>query len=258
MKKSASARAPALLAWTVMVSLLTGCGGPDRSADLPPVPPRNPARLIEDEPYSPEIDAANFVHRIDNPYFPLIPGTTRLYIGESDGEQETEKFVVTDRTKTILGISTTVVRDQVFVNGELAEDTFDWFAQDRFGNVWYFGESSRDIEGGKVVSTAGSWEAGVDGAQPGIVMLAEPEVDDAYRQEFYEGEAEDVAKIVALDETIDVPFGTFSSVLVTEDRNPLEPGILERKYYAPGVGVVSEELIEGAQGFLELVDVRKD
>jgi hypothetical protein len=220
-------------------------------------PERNPAAVVEGEPFQPEIDPALFAHRIDNPYYPLVPGTTRLYLGESEGEKETEQFVVTHRTKTILGVETTVVRDRVFVAGELVEDTFDWFAQDRFGNVWYFGEASHDIENGKVVSTEGSWEAGVDGAQAGVVMLADPEMGDEYRQEFYEGEAEDVAKVVGLDETIDVPFGTFSSVLVTEDRNPLEPRFLERKYYAPGIGVVFEELISGGEGHLELVDVKK-
>jgi hypothetical protein len=237
------------------VLLASGCAGDAPQVVSDGTPPRNPAALVEGEPYDPRIDPAEFVHRIDNPYYPLVPGTTRLYLGKSDGEQESETFVVTDKTKTIMGIETTVVRDRVFVAGELVEDTFDWFAQDRYGNVWYFGESSHDIENGKVVSTAGSWEAGVDGAVPGIVMLAEPEIGDTYRQEFYAGEAEDVAKVVGLDETLDVPFGTFDTVLVTEDRNPLEPRFLEKKYYAPGIGVIYEELVEGGKGFLELAHV---
>jgi hypothetical protein len=234
--------------------LLPGCGG-SAPEGLPPELPRNPAPLVEGETYVPEIHAANFVHRIDNAYFPLIPGTVRSYEGRSGKEIETERYVVTHRTKTILGISTTVVRDQVFIDGELAEDTYDWFAQDRYGNVWYFGEASHDIENGKVVSTKGSWEAGVDGALPGIVMLGQPQVGDQYRQEFFEGEAEDTAKIVDLAGSVKVPAGSYDEVLITEDRNPLDPGVVERKYYAPGIGVVFEELIEGDEGFLELVDI---
>ncbi|MGH2691736.1 MAG: hypothetical protein ACRDHM_04465, partial [Actinomycetota bacterium] len=214
-----------------------------------------PAAVVESEPYRPEIDPANFAHRIDNPYLPLIPGTQLSYEGISDGERETEEFVVTDRTKTILGVETTVVRDSVYVAGELVEDTSDWFAQDRHGNVWYFGEASHDIQNGKVVSTHGSWEAGVDGAVPGIVMLGDPRAGDTYRQEFYEGEAEDIATVVTLTDTVKVPFGSFEDVLKTEDTNPLEPKVLENKYYAPGVGVVFEELVHGEEGFLELVDV---
>jgi hypothetical protein len=155
-----------------------------------------------------------------------------------------------------MGVNTTVVRDQVFVDGELAEDTFDWYAQDRQGNVWYFGEDSREIENGKVVSTEGSWEAGVDGAKPGIVMLGEPRVGDAYRQEFYRGEAEDQARVLALGESMTVPYGSFDQVLVTEDRNPLEPRLLENKLYAPGVGVVLERLVRGGWEILRLVEVK--
>ena len=212
--------------------------------------------MVEGEAYRPDIDPGNFVERIDNPYLPLIPGTVLSYEGLSDGERETERFVVTSRTKTILGVDTTVVRDSVYVSGELVEDTFDWFAQDRAGNVWYFGEASHDYKDGKIVSTHGSWEAGVDGAMPGIVMLADPRVGDTYRQEFYAGEAEDQATVVGLDESVEVPYGPFDAVLKTEDRNPLDPKILENKYYAPGIGVVFEELVRGEEGFLELVDVQ--
>ena len=237
-------------------AILAGaCGGPPPIADIPPEIPRNPAALIDGEPYSPEIDPANFAHRIDNPYLPLIPGTRLSYRGISDGERETEEFVVTGRTRTILAVETTVVHDRVFVAGELVEDTFDWFAQDRNGNVWYFGEASRDYEDGKVVSTKGSWEAGVDGALPGIVMLAAPQIGDVYRQEYYAGEAEDVGEVVSLEKKVQVPYGSFGDVLVTEDRNPLEPRVLENKYYAPGVGVVFEELVRGGEGYLELVDI---
>jgi hypothetical protein len=166
------------------------------------------------------------------------------------------RVTVTDNTKDILGISATVVRDQVFVDGKLAEDTLDWYAQDRQGNVWYMGEDTKEYEDGKVVSTEGSWEAGVDGAQAGVIMPAQPEIGLTYRQEYYEGEAEDLAKAVALDETVEVPAGFFIGVLVTEDWTPLEPKLLERKYYAPGIGVVFERLIKGGEEVLRLVRTR--
>jgi hypothetical protein len=227
--------------------------GQDRSAV-----PRNPAALTEREAYRPRIDPADFVRTIDNPYLPLRPGTTRVYEGVSEGEREVTEVTTTNRTKEVMGVTTTVVRDRVFVGGELVEDTFDWYAQDRFGNVWYFGEASRDYEGGEVVSTKGSWEAGVDGAQPGVVMLGDPAVGDAYRQEFYQGEAEDTARVLALRESVAVPYGSYPDVVVTEDRNPLEPKILEHKFYARGVGVVLERLVEGGHEVLRLVDVRGD
>jgi hypothetical protein len=135
----------------------------------------------------------------------------------------------------------------VFEDGELVEDTRDWYAQDVAGNVWYLGEETAEYENGEVVTTAGSWEAGVDGALPGIVMLADPRVGDVYRQEFYEGEAEDVGMVVALTGEVSVEAGTWSGedVLVTEDWTPLEPGVREQKTYALGVGVVHEVQIEG-------------
>jgi hypothetical protein len=211
---------------------------------------------VEGEPYLPRFDPGDFVRVIDNPYLPLRPGTTLIYKGVSDGEREVTRVNTTDRTKEILGVTATVVRDQVFVDGELAEDTFDWFAQDRLGNVWYLGEETAEYEDGKVVSREGSWEAGVDGAQPGVIMLGGPRVGDAYRQEFYKGEAEDVARVIELHESVDVPYGSFDDVLVTEDRNQLEPKLLEHKFYARGVGVVLERLVEGGEEVLRLVEVR--
>jgi hypothetical protein len=253
----------------VLAILATGCGR-DTTSSLPPspastdpslgtvAPARNPAAVVEGQPYEPAIDPADFVPAVDNPYFPLEPGTTLVYEGESDGEHERVEVTTTDDTREILGITATVVHDQVFVDGQLAEDTFDWFAQDRWGNVWYLGEDTKEYDGGEVVSTEGSWEAGVDGALPGIVMLGDPRVRDAYRQEFYEGEAEDMAGVIAVDESVTVPYGTFDRVLVTEDSTPLEPKLLEHKLYAEGIGAVMEELVRGGSDILELVDVRTD
>jgi hypothetical protein len=150
-------------------------------------------------------------------------------------------------------VPATVVRDQVFLNGELEEDTFDWFAQDRHGNVWYFGEKTAEYANGKVASTAGSWEGGVDGALPGIIMLADPQVGDVYRQEFYKGQAEDVGEVTGVGGSITVPLGTFTDILVTEEWTPLEPNVRERKTYVPGIGVVETRVIKGGRGVTKIV-----
>jgi hypothetical protein len=153
-----------------------------------------------------------------------------------------------------MGISAVVVRDTVTMEGELVEDTYDWFAQDRDGNVWYLGEETAEYEDGEVVSTEGSWEAGVDGALPGIVMPAQPAVGDAYRQEFYAGEAEDLAEVVRLGASETVPFGDVDDLVVIEEWNPLEPEAVEEKYFAPGVGLVLEVKTAGGEGRVELLE----
>jgi hypothetical protein len=212
---------------------------------------RNPAVIVEGTPYTPSIDPANYVATIDNPFFPLEPGTKWTYGGD-------EKVVVTvtTDTKLILGVATTVVRDRVFVDGALEEDTLDWFAQDRQGNVWYFGEKTAEYSDGKVTSRKGSWTGGVDRAQPGIVMLAEPQVGDAYRQEYLAGEAEDLATVTALTGKVTVPAGRYSDVLVTEEWTPLEPDIRERKTYARGVGLVDTRTIKGGAEVVQLEQVK--
>jgi len=208
---------------------------------------------VDGQPYEPEFDAANFSDPIINDYFPLDPGLTTVF--EGGGERVEVK--VTAETKVILGVTTKVITDQVFVDGELQEDTVDWYAADNFGNVWYFGEETAEYEGGEISSTEGSWEAGVDGAQPGIIMLADPRVGDAYRQEFYAGQAEDVARVYAVDESITVPNGSFTLVIVTEDWSELTPEVHERKWYAPKAGVVFEETVQGGSGTLSLVDLTR-
>jgi hypothetical protein len=177
-----------------------------------------------------------------------------VYEGESDGETERVEVVVTDERRTILGIRATVVRDSVYAGDELKEDTFDWYAQDKDGNVWYLGEETKEYEDGEVVTTEGSWEAGVDGAQPGIVMPADPAVGMAYRQEYYAGEAEDMAEIIAVGGSVEVPAGRYEDVVTTKDWTPLEPEVIENKTYAPGVGAVHETLVAGGDGLLELVE----
>lgn len=206
--------------------------------------------------YDPPFDPQDFAGGpIDNPLLPLIPGTIRTYEKETEDGLETTVVEVLPDVKVILGVTCTVVRDTVSLDGELVEDTLDWFAQDDEGNVWYLGEDSKEYEGGVLVGTEGSWEAGVDGAEPGVVMFAQPRLFATYRQEFYEGEAEDMATVLALDEIVTVPAGTYGGCLQTEDFTPLEPGISEEKFYAPGVGLVLEVDDEGVRS--ELVDVEQ-
>jgi hypothetical protein len=145
------------------------------------------------------------------------------------------------------------VRDTVTEDGEVIEDTFDWFAQDRDGNVWYLGEDTKEFEDGELVSTEGSWEAGTKGAQPGIIMQASPQVGVGYRQEYFPGEAEDLAEVLRLDGKATVPFGSFEDLLVIEEWNPLEPKVIENKYYARGIGVVLEEQVKGGSERVELI-----
>jgi hypothetical protein len=202
-----------------------------------------------------QLDPAEFSTRIDNPYWPMRPGSRWIYRETApDGTRQRVVVTVTRRTKPIAnGITARVVRDRVTEDGELVEDTFDWYAQDRAGNVWYLGEETREYENGKVTSTAGSWEAGVDGAQPGVVMPAKPRVGLAYRQEHYAGEAEDEAEIFSLAEQVEVPYGHFAHVLMTKDANPLQPRVLEYKFFARGVGPVLAVGVSGGSDREELV-----
>lgn len=201
-----------------------------------------------------ELDPAGFVSAIDNPYWPMQPGSRWVFreTGSGGGEQRVE-ITVTGETRVVAGIRATVVHDVVSEDGELVEDTYDWYAQDRAGNVWYLGENTKEYEGGKVVSTAGSWEAGVDGAQPGIAVPAAPEPGLSYRQEHYAGEAEDAATVLSVDERVEVPAGSFERVLMTKEYIPLEPDVLEYKLYARGVGPVLVLAVSGGSGREELV-----
>jgi hypothetical protein len=182
---------------------------------------------------------------IDNQYLPLTPGSRWVYEGTSDGEQERIEVVVTDQRRRVMGIDAVVVRDTVTVGREVVEDTYDWFTQDVEGNVWYLGEETAEYEDGQVVSTEGSWEAGVDGALPGVVMLAQPRPGQAYRQEFYRDQAEDLAQVLTVGQRATVAGSTYDDVVVIREWNPLEPDVVEEKSYAPGVGPVLEEQTAG-------------
>jgi hypothetical protein len=208
----------------------------------------------------PVFDPAGFVAEIDNPYLPLVPGTTFVYRGRTEDGPERNVVTVTRRTVRILGVEARVVLDEVWIGGKPVERTFDWYAQDRAGNVWYLGERSLDFERGRWVVSDGSWRAGVDGAEAGIVMWARPlaKLNRVYQQELYPGHAEDRAKVRGTRAAITVPYGTFDDVLVTSEWTPLEPGVVERKLYAPEVGLVAARQVKGGSDTLELVSVRRN
>jgi len=205
----------------------------------------------------PDFDPGDFVRRVDNPLFPLPLGRRLIYHGSEDGERETVITEVTREHKTILGVSVVVVLDRVFLDGVLKEKTFDWYAQDEDGNVWYFGEDTKEYSGGKVVTTAGSWQAGVRGARAGVIMPAVPRVGDTFRQEYFKGEAEDMARVLSISERVRVVYGSAAGVVKTGDWTPLEPNVLEHKYYARGVGCVMTRTVRGGSERLELISVTR-
>jgi hypothetical protein len=197
-----------------------------------------------DEKKIEKIDPANFQAVVDNPFFPLAPGTTYMYsekLGKNTSENE---VAITKDTKIIMGVTCVVVHDVVKEKGIAKEETFDWYAQDKQGNVWYFGEATKEFKGHGKVVTEGSWEAGVKGAQPGIIMKGQPAVGKPYRQEYLKGEAEDMGQIVSVSDSTTVPYGSFAGCVKTKDWSMLEPGH-EFKWYAKGVGCVRTESAEG-------------
>jgi hypothetical protein len=208
--------------------------------------------------YNPVIDPASFVSTVDNPYFPLKPGTTLTYEGVRDGKGQRDVFAITGETKVIMGVTSLVVRDTAtrIADGKLIEKTDDWFAQDKEGNVWYMGEDTKTYDAsGNVDSTEGSWEGGVDGALPGIVMPADPQAPSAYRQEYYKGQAEDQAWIVSLTQSVTVPYLTSKNAIETLEWSELEPDVIETKYYVSGIGLVLAVSVAGEVEDAKLVSV---
>lgn len=205
------------------------------------------------------LDPASFTVAIDNPYWPMEPGTRWIY-RETDGKgTELEVVVtVTSETKEIAnGVTARVVRDTVSENGAVVEDTFDWYAQDADGNIWYLGEDTAEFEKGKISSRHGSFEAGVDGALPGVAVPASPVDGMRYRQEFYVGQAEDQGEVLSVDEQVEVPAGHYEHVLMTKDTNPIEPKVLEYKFYTPDVGPTLAIAVSGSGDREELLRVTK-
>ena len=212
--------------------------------------------IFGEDPYDPDLDSISFL-TVDaiaanpNPYFPLVPGNIWVY----EAEDETITVMVLDETKEIMGIEAIVVRDVVEEDGEVVEDTYDWYAQDEDGNVWYMGELSRNYEDGQLTDIEGSWEAGVEGAKAGILLRAMPIIGEVYRQEYRIGEAEDIAETLAIDadEETDTGFDCEDQCLLNLEYSPLEPGEAEQKYYIPGIGLILEIDLEEDER-VELVD----
>jgi hypothetical protein len=203
------------------------------------------------------VDAADFVLPVDNPYFPLKPGTTYRHKGVKEGRRAVDVFTVTHRTKKILGVTNTVVVDRLYVDGRLEEIAHDWYSQDRRGNVWYFGETIKEFDRkGNQIPAKGAWQAGVDGARPGIVMPARPRVGLIFRPEYYKGKAEDRYKILDLSARVTTPYGRFSNVLIMSEQTRLEPGVLGLKYHVRGLGQVKESVAKGPPETLSLVSVK--
>jgi len=197
-----------------------------------------------------------FVGRVTNPWFPLRPGTTYVYTGVKDGRRGRDVVRVTHEQKVIRGVRCTAVSDLLHLDGRLAERTTDWYAQDRAGNVWYFGEATAELDqAGHVTRREGSWRAGVDGARAGIFMPAHPKVGKSFRQEYYEGHAEDHFAVVSVSQSVVVPYTAATHALLTKEWTPLEPDALDHKIYIRGVGLAKEEAIKGGDERFELADV---
>ena len=249
----------AALAFGLIALLASGCGSSNggTSASASSTSPTGSAPSLAPiaKPYKPKVDPANFVGTIDNKYWPLKPGTTFHYKGVKGTQHQIDNETVTHQTKQILGVPSTVVRDTVLAHGIPIERTFDWYAQDKYGNVWYMGENSLERKHGRLARASDSWEAGVNGGKPGIIMPGNPQPGDAYRQEYSPpGQALDEARVLSLDGHTTVPAGHFTSALVTSERSPLEPQT-EQKYYAPGTGDVKEKVVKGHHEVFELVSV---
>jgi hypothetical protein len=243
-------RVTSVLALGLLVALALGAGSTEAQSRKPA-----PPKWVLHGPYNPSINPADFVSKIDNRYFPLTPGTTFHFRGYSDTTPQTDDVVVTHQTKEILGIRCTVVRDTVSEHGKAVERTFDWYAQDKHGNVWYMGENSLELKHGRLVRASDSWKAGVNGDKPGIIMQGDPKRGDVYRQEYYPpGGGLDQARVLGTVAKLKVPAGTYKAVLSTIEWSPVEPQ-LEKKYYAAGAGEIQEQVVAGGQERFQLVRV---
>jgi hypothetical protein len=258
----------AILGATLAASVASGCGSSGAgtsstgssatgSAGGAKGPPASALAPIHGT-YSPTINPADFVPKIDNRWFPLKPGTGFHYRGvaENGTTPQTDDMVVTHRTKDVLGVRSTVVRDVVSSGGKAIEKTLDWYAQDKWGNVWYMGEDARELRHGKFVKVGDSWEGGVNGAKPGIIMPGDPKPGERYRQEYYPGHALDQARVIGEGGPVTVPNGSYAHTLLTDETAPkLDPGVHEHKYYVAGLGDIKEQTVAGNQEQIQLVSV---
>lgn len=232
----------------VVIFLLSACKKQVRPDEINST---NVAVNVTEQSTCAAIDPSNFGSNITNPYFPLVPGTVFHYVnriieGSDTSYQQIEVSVLTD-TKTIDGVDCRTVHDMVTEDGQVTEDTFDWYAQDNDGNVWYFGEHTKSMKDKSGSTTEGSWKAGERNACPGIIMWADPDAHkgDIYYQEFLPGTAEDQAQVVNTNSKVTVPYGTFNNCLKIKEFTNLEPGVVEYKYYATNVGLLKTEMTSG-------------
>jgi hypothetical protein len=201
---------------------------------------------------------SGFSARVDNPWFPLRPGTTYVYRGVRDGKPARDVVTVTHEQKTIMGVPCVVVHDRLYLRGRLEERTSDWYSQDKAGNVWYFGEGTAELdERGRVTGTVGTWQAGRNGAKPGIYMPAHPKVGQTGRQEYYKNQAEDHFEVLRLRALVKVPYVTSNRALLTKEWTPLEPGVIDHKYYVRGIGTVLEQTVKGGDERNALISVTR-
>jgi hypothetical protein len=237
------------LSFSLAVIALAGCGGGSKSSSGSSSLPHGttPSKL----------DPSKFTTEIDNPYWPMRPGSHWVYREVEDGEAQRVDVTVTNKTKVLGGVMARVVHDRVTRNGQVFEDTYDWYAQDSDGNIWYLGEDTKEYENGKLKTTEGSWAYGVDGAQPGVVVPADPKQGMRYREEYYAGHAEDAASVLNVGSQVQVPYGRFKDAMLTRNYSSLEPTVEEMKLYARGVGPVMELLVSGGSGRTELLSYAK-
>jgi len=233
------------LAVVVAVLALTACGGGGSQSSSSSSLPQGTKPM--------KLDPADFTTNIDNPYWPMRPGSHWVYREVENGETQRVDVTVLDKTKVLAGITARVVHDQVTRKGQVLENTYDWYAQDSHGNLWYLGEDTAEYENGKLKTKEGTWAAGVDGAEPGVVVPASPKQGMRYREEYYAGHAEDGAEVLSANSQVQVPFGRFRNAVLTRNFSSIEPTVEEMKLYAKGVGPVMELLVSGGSGRTELL-----
>jgi hypothetical protein len=230
----------ALLAAGSAASALPGASAGTTRTAAPPAPP-----------------ASEFSARVDNPWYPLKPGTVYTYRGIKDGHPARDVMTVTHRTRRIGGVNCVVIEDRLYLSGHLGERTTEWYSQDRQGNVWYFGEDTAELDAsGRVTSTAGTWRAGVKGARPGVFMFAHPVAGRSAQQEYSKGRAEDHFQVLSLNATANVPYTSSSQAMLTKEWTPLEPGTIDHKVYVRGIGTVLEQTIKGGDERNALISVK--
>jgi hypothetical protein len=234
---------PRSIVFLLAVLALAGCSGDSKSHSSSLPQGTKPSKL----------EPSDFTTTIDNPYWPMKPGSHWVYSEVENGEAQRVDVTVTDRTRVLGGVAARVVHDQVTRKGQLVEDTDDWYAQDSHGNIWYLGENTKEYENGKLKTTAGSWAYGVDGAQAGVVVPSDPKQGMRYREEYWAGHAEDAAEVLSAGSQVQVPYGRFKDAVLTRNFSGLEPTVEEMKLYARDVGPVMELLVSGGSGRTELL-----